>query len=76
MIGKANSIKTKMAVPYYTYSGEKRTFVEMDQAINEALEELNDVSIIDIRYNTQICFDHAGDFQTHDSALIIYRINE
>lgn len=75
MIGKASITRTKLAESYYAYdhSTGKRSFIRLDQAINEALEKLGDVSVIDIRYNSQVYSDHVGDFHQNDTALIIYR---
>lgn len=78
MIGKASLTRTKLAESYYAPKPglTHRVFVPLDQAVNEALEELGEVSVIDIRYNSQVYSDHADDFHQHDTALIIYRINE
>lgn len=76
MIGKASITRTKLVTAYYTSSKvSERVWIKLDTAINEALEELGEVAVIDIRYNSQV-YTFDGDPHNNDTALIIYRINE
>jgi hypothetical protein len=76
MIGKANSIKIKLVVPYWESVLGTLTLRKLDKALNEALEKLGDAQVIDIRYKYQVFTNNEGTAEEYETALIIYRINE
>ncbi|WP_339259537.1 sporulation protein Cse60 [Paenibacillus sp. FSL R5-0713] len=76
MIGKANSIKTKLVVPYWESVFGTLTLRKLDRVINEELEKLGDAQVVDIQYKYQVFTNGEGVAEEYETALIIYRINE
>ncbi|MFE4569977.1 hypothetical protein [Paenibacillus chitinolyticus] len=73
MIGKANELIAKKVSGHYKYLKERsdRRWVPLDEAINEALEKLEDAEVIDITFLSYSLKD-----EKYETALIIYKKNK